>query len=255
MSRLIMNRRSLLRSGVALGAAGLATPTFFANNAWAQDNYLNAPQGDTVTLGFNVPQTGAYADEGADELRAYQLAVKHLNGEGDGGMLDDLHAKALKGNGILGKKVAFVTGDTQTKADAARASRQADDREGRRDHDHRRLVLGRGGRGAGALPGDGRHLHGRPHPLQRHHRQGQTALRLPPLLQRLHVGRRRWRRCSAKDYGKDRIAYHLTADYTWGWTQEESIKNARPRRWAGRRCQASARRSAPATSRSTSRRC
>eukprot|EP00658_Telonema_sp_P-2_P034045 TRINITY_DN24893_c0_g1_i1.p1 TRINITY_DN24893_c0_g1~~TRINITY_DN24893_c0_g1_i1.p1 ORF type:complete len:125 (-),score=15.04 TRINITY_DN24893_c0_g1_i1:101-475(-) len=28
----------------------------------------------------------------------------------------------LKGNGILGKKVEFVTGDTQTKSDAARAS-------------------------------------------------------------------------------------------------------------------------------------
>src|SRR3546814_456675 len=30
----------------------------------------------------------------------------------------------------------------------------------------------------------------------------------------------------AEAYGKDRKAYHLTADYTWGWTQEESIKNA-----------------------------
>ena len=29
-----------------------------------------------------------------------------------------------------------------------------------------------------------------------------------------------------EDYGKDRQAYHLTADYTWGWTQEESIKAA-----------------------------
>jgi ABC-type branched-subunit amino acid transport system substrate-binding protein len=28
----------------------------------------------------------------------------------------------------------------------------------------------------------------------------------------------------AKEYGKDRRAYHLTADYTWGWTQEESMK-------------------------------
>jgi ABC-type branched-subunit amino acid transport system substrate-binding protein len=27
-------------------------------------------------------------------------------------------------------------------------------------------------------------------------------------------------------YGKDRQAYHLTADYTWGWTQEESIMAA-----------------------------
>ncbi len=30
----------------------------------------------------------------------------------------------------------------------------------------------------------------------------------------------------AEEYGKDRKAYHLTADYTWGWTQEESIKDA-----------------------------
>jgi len=29
-----------------------------------------------------------------------------------------------------------------------------------------------------------------------------------------------------KEYGKERRAYHLTADYTWGWTQEESLKNA-----------------------------
>jgi ABC-type branched-subunit amino acid transport system substrate-binding protein len=28
----------------------------------------------------------------------------------------------------------------------------------------------------------------------------------------------------AKEYGKERRAYHLTADYTWGWTQEESMK-------------------------------
>jgi branched-chain amino acid transport system substrate-binding protein len=89
----------------------------------ARIRYLtNAPTGDTVTFGFNVPQTGAYADEGADELRAYELAVEHLNGEGDGGMLNTFSSKALKGNGVNGKKVEFVTGDTQTKSDAARAS-------------------------------------------------------------------------------------------------------------------------------------
>ena len=30
----------------------------------------------------------------------------------------------------------------------------------------------------------------------------------------------------AKLYGPDRKAYHLTADYTWGWTQQESIAAA-----------------------------
>src|SRR5690606_4375886 len=34
----------------------------------------------------------------------------------------------------------------------------------------------------------------------------------------------------AQEYGKDRKAYHLSADYTWGWTQEESIKTATEQR-------------------------
>src|SRR5690606_7036004 len=76
----------------------------------------------TVKLGFNVPQTGPYADGGADQLRAMQLAAKHLNGEGDAGAMSTFKPSKLKGNGILGKKVEYVTGDTQTKADAARAS-------------------------------------------------------------------------------------------------------------------------------------
>ncbi len=122
MSKLIMNRRGLLKTGAAVGA-GMAMPTILT--AASHAGYTNAPTGSTVTLGFNVPQTGAYADEGADELRAYMLAVKHLNGEGDGGMMNTFSSKELKGNGILGKKVEYVTGDTQTKSDAARASAQS----------------------------------------------------------------------------------------------------------------------------------
>ena len=122
MSNSIINpsRRGVLKGGAVLGA-GLAAPTLLLPSAHAAD-FCNMPTGGSVTLGFNVPQTGAYADEGADELRAYKLAVKHLNGEGDGGMLNTFKPSALKGNGILGKKVEFVTGDTQTKSDAARAS-------------------------------------------------------------------------------------------------------------------------------------
>src|SRR3546814_3883858 len=48
--------------------------------------------------------------------------LKHINGEGDGGMLNTMKPLSLKGNGILGKKLTYVTGDTQTKSDAARAS-------------------------------------------------------------------------------------------------------------------------------------
>src|SRR3546814_19422557 len=83
-------------------------------------NIRNKPGGiASVPFRFNVPQTGPYADEGADELRAYQLAVKHINGEADGGMLNTLKPLSLKGNGILAQKLTDVTGHTQTKSDAA----------------------------------------------------------------------------------------------------------------------------------------
>ena len=70
-------RRAALKGGVALGA-GLAMPTFFMRNAWAQDFRNNPASKKSIMLGFNVPQTGPYADEGADELKAFKLAAKHL---------------------------------------------------------------------------------------------------------------------------------------------------------------------------------
>ena len=119
MSTSNFTRRGVLKTSAYLGA-GVAMPTIFTASSAAA--YMNEPKGGTVTLGFNVQQSGPYADEGADELRAYELAVEHLNGGGDGGLMNTFSSKALKGNGILGKKVEYVTGDTQTKSDAARAS-------------------------------------------------------------------------------------------------------------------------------------
>ena len=114
------SRRKVLKSITGFSAS-VAAPSFYVKNAWANDFRNDPSKSATVKFGFTVPQTGAYADEGADELRAYELAVKHINGEGDGGMLKTMKPCSLKGNGILGKKVEYVTGDTQTKADAARA--------------------------------------------------------------------------------------------------------------------------------------
>ena len=221
MSKLILNRRGLLKSGVALGA-GLAAPTIFTSGAWAA-GYRNEPTGSDVVFGFNVPQTGAYADEGADELRAYQLAVEHLNGEGDGGMLSTFSSKALTGAGVNGKKVAFVTGDTQTKSDAARAS-------AKRMIEAEKAVMITGGSSSGVAiavqalcqemgvifmaglthsndtTGKDKKANGFRHFFNTE----QSGRALAPIL--------------GEEYGKDRKAYHLTADYTWGWSQEGSMK-------------------------------
>ena len=88
-----VSRRSILKAGAGTAAFAFASgvaPTFFIRNAWAEEFRNDPSKASSVKLGFNVPQTGPYADEGADELRAFQLAVKHLNGEGDGGMMKTL---------------------------------------------------------------------------------------------------------------------------------------------------------------------
>ena len=214
------NRRGFLKTGAVAGA-GLAMPTIFTRPAWS---YTNEPKGSTVKFGFNVPQTGPYAAEGMDELRAQELAVQHLNGEGDGGMLNTFSSKMLKGNGVLGKKVEFVTGDTQTKSDAARAAaRSMIEKDG--------VVMINGGSSSGVAvavqglcqeagiifmaglthsndtTGKDRKANGFRHFFNAY----MSGAALAPVL--------------GKAYGSDRRAYHLTADYTWGWTQQESIQS------------------------------
>ncbi|EDP63334.1 Twin-arginine translocation pathway signal [alpha proteobacterium BAL199] len=218
-----VNRRRLLQGGVAV-TAGLAAPNFFIKGAWAEEFRNNPGSAKSVKFGFNVPQTGAYADEGADELRAYQLAVKHINGEGDGGLLKTMTPLSLKGNGILGKKLEYVTGDTQTKSDAARASaKRMIEKDG--------VIMFSGGSSSGVAvavqslaqemgvifmcglthsndtTGKDKKRYGFRHFFNAY----MSGAALGPVLK--------------ENMGTDRRAYHLTADYTWGWTQEESIKN------------------------------
>ncbi|NVO23182.1 substrate-binding protein [Donghicola mangrovi] len=222
MSKMDVTRRGVLKTGAVAGG-GLLLPTYL--RAASHEGFTNAPTGDTVTLGFNVPQTGPYADEGADELRAFELAVEHLNGGGDGGMLQTFSSKALQGNGILGKKVQFVTGDTQTKSDAARASAKS-----MIEKDGAIMISGGSSSGvavavqglcqeAGVIfmaglthsndtTGKDKKANGFRHMFNAY----MSAAALAPVLSKL--------------YGNDRRAYHLTADYTWGWTQQESIQAA-----------------------------
>ncbi len=224
-----LTRRRVIKSGAAAAAAAGATPYFFTRAFADGHGYMNAPKGDTVTFGFNVPQTGAYADEGADELRAYEMAVEHINA-GGGGMLDTFSSKELKG-GINGKKVKFVTGDTQTKSDAARAS-------AKRMIENDGAIMITGGSSSGvaiAVQGlcqeagvifmsglthsnDTTGKDKRANGFRHFFNTEMTGAALGPVLQ--------------NNYGNDRKVYHLTADYTWGYSQEGSmIKYTKPYNW------------------------
>jgi len=215
-----ITRRQFAKAGLAVAAM----PMFYTKGVWAANDFTNNPgSSSTVTLGFNVPQTGAYADEGADELRAFKLAVKHLNGQGDSGLMNTMKPMNLKGNGILGKKVTYVTGDTQTKSDAARASaKRMIEKDG--------VVMFSGGSSSGvaiAVQGLAQELgvifmagltHSNDTTGKDKRRYGfrhffnakMSGSALGPVLK--------------DEMGTDRKAYHLTADYTWGWTQEQSIQ-------------------------------
>ena len=221
MTKSNLTRRGVLRSGAIAGAA-LGVPTYLR----AQDSgFTNAPGDSSVTLGFNVPQTGPYADEGADELRAYELAVEHLNGGGDGGMLPTFSSQELDGSGILGRKVEYVTGDTQTKSDAARASaRSMIEKDG--------AIMITGGSSSGVAvavqalcqeagvifmaglthsndtTGKDKRANGFRHFFNSY----MSGAALAPVLK--------------SAYGTDRKAYHLTADYNWGYTTEEAIRSS-----------------------------
>ncbi len=229
MEKLYTSRRKLLKGGAAAGLA-LAAPTVFTSKAFSS-SFTNEPTGSTVTLGFNVPQSGVYADEGADELRAYELAVEHLNGTGaDNGMLEtfkyaDGSPTKLTGQGILGKKVEYVTGDTQTKSDAARASaRSMIEKDG--------AIMITGGSSSGVAvavqtlcqeagvifmaglthandtTGKDKRANGFRHFFNSY----MSGAALAPVLKNA--------------YGADRNAYYLTADYNWGYTTEQAISEA-----------------------------
>mgnify|MGYP000294615666 FL=1 len=140
-------------------------------------------------------------------------------------MMNTFSEKNLQGNGILGKKVEYVTGDTQTKSDAARASAKSMiEKDG--------AIMITGGSSSGvAIAVQGLcqeagviFMAGLTHSNDttgkdkkangfRHFFNGyMSGAALAPVLQKM--------------YGSDRKAYHLTADYTWGWTQQESIQQA-----------------------------
>ena len=65
--------------------------------------YVIAAPTKTITIGIDVPQSGPYSDQGADQLRAYQLATEEIN----------------KAGGIMGMQINLSVGDDQTKAPVA----------------------------------------------------------------------------------------------------------------------------------------
>jgi branched-chain amino acid transport system substrate-binding protein len=92
-----MQRRTILKAGLAIGAMQMASP--FVVKSLADE---------PIKIGLNDPFTGAYAEEGTNEKIGCQLAVDQINAKG----------------GILGRKVELLSEDS-TSADTGVAVQKA----------------------------------------------------------------------------------------------------------------------------------
>jgi branched-chain amino acid transport system substrate-binding protein len=120
-----LSRRRLLRQAVAtgagLGALSAGGPRVdIIRSAFAADQppigtWPDGSSGDTVNIGAAVPRTGAYAVQGEDELKGWQLAVEHIN-SGDP-LIQKIAPKVTKG--LLGKQVNLLVADSAAKPNDA----------------------------------------------------------------------------------------------------------------------------------------
>jgi ABC-type branched-subunit amino acid transport system substrate-binding protein len=140
-------------------------------------------------------------------------------------MLKTLRPSSLKGKGILGKKVEYVTGDDQSKTDAARATaRRMIEKDG--------VIMWSGG-SSGAVAVANQAL---AQEMGIIFMVGLTVLNDVTMKDRRRYGFRHYFNSHmagialgpilGQEFGAQRSVYHITADYSFGWAQEESMRSA-----------------------------
>ncbi len=161
---------------------------------------------DIVKIGLNYPKTGPYSVEGLDQLRAAEMAMEEINAAG----------------GILGQKIEIVSRDSQSKADVTTANvTELIDKEGVK------MVFGGSSSGVAIAAGKVCRDKGRIF-------FGTLTYSTETTCEEGH--RYIFRECydawmGAKvlsSYMKEKFAgkkyLYITADYTWGWTTEASVR-------------------------------
>lgn len=221
------SRRTLLKACGGIGSVGVAgcLDQFSSESSASESEYpalgTYPVTGDIVTFGFNVPRSGEYSQEGEDELRAYKLAVKHLN-EG-GGWVDRF--EDLTGNGLLGKEVDYEIGNTETNASTA-------DESARRLINEEEVIMFSGGSSSATAI------------AQQKVAQEEKVIYMCALTHsndttgadcvrygfrevfNAYMSGQALAPIVTDDYGDDLEFYQLYADYSWGQTQQASMKSA-----------------------------
>lgn len=203
-----------MRKGFILAWIGLVclalSMVCFRGSVCAQEN--------TVTIGLNVPLSGSYQDQGDDELRAYKLAIDEVNAKG----------------GILGKKIVYVVKDTETNASIA-AENAAE------LYDKHNAVMVTGGSSSavaiaqGKVAGEKKKIFmvGLSHSnattsFVKNPKTGEEYQAVNRYMFRWYNNGHQTANAMAstllEKFGKGAKYYYITADYTWGWSVERSVK-------------------------------
>jgi len=120
-----VSRRTLLQAGAGLAGGvllptGLTMPAFAVGDHPAIGTYPAGSPGNSVFIGVAVPRTGAYAVQGEDELKGWQLAVEHINSGHE--LIKKISPKTSKG--VLGKEVKLGVADSGAKPNDAVQAQQ-----------------------------------------------------------------------------------------------------------------------------------
>ena len=182
-------------------------------------------QEDNIVIGVNVPLTGSYDLQGKDERMAYELAVDKINAQG----------------GLLGKKVAYIVKDTQTKADVARQNAIDLIRNNRVA-----MITGGSSSAVALAQADVAQENGVVFMAALTHSNATTGFGQNSAgwdVQKAHRHTFRWYFNAwmtgeaigpqmIEEFGKEAEYYYITADYTWGHSLERSLKYFTERRAA-----------------------
>jgi ABC-type branched-subunit amino acid transport system substrate-binding protein len=167
---------------------------------------MAVPAAEVVKVGLNYPRTGPYFTQGLDQFRAAEMARDEINAAG----------------GILGRQVEIVWRDSQSKVDVTRKNvAELIDKEGVR------MVFGGSASSVAVAAGEIAQQKGVPffgtltystdttgkdghrHTFRECYDSWMGAKVLSEYLVKNFAGKR---------------YFYITADYTWGWTTEESLR-------------------------------
>jgi len=162
---------------------------------------------EVVKIGLNYPKTGPYATQGLDQLRAAELAVEEINEAG----------------GILGKKIELVIRDSQSKVDVTEKNIEEMEKEG--------CVMYFGGSASSVAIAGGKKAksYGKIYFGTLTYSNETTGSEGHKYMFRECYNARMGAKVIADYLNKNFPAeknnyFYITADYTWGWTTEESVR-------------------------------